>query len=114
MTAHYFPGYTLLLRYTMLTLMSSSSMRISLIHHPLLQLGRLRTGTKSDLLHCLQDAISVNSDLLCPTVQVSILDGTAIVKMLQPGTAKTFNDHATTVFIPYIISQLQNTVRLDI
>ena len=75
-------------------------------------MGRLRTGTKSDLLQCLQDATSVNSNLSCPIVQVSIFDGAAIVNMLQPGTAKTFNDYATTVFIPYIISQLQNTDRL--
>ena len=34
--------------------------------------------------------------------------------MLQPGTAKTFNDYAITVFIPYTICQLQNIVRLDI
>ena len=34
--------------------------------------------------------------------------------MLQSGTAKTFKDYTTNVFIPYITSQLQNLVRLDI
>jgi hypothetical protein len=34
--------------------------------------------------------------------------------MLQPGTAKTFQDHATEVFLPYISSQLQHVVRPDI
>ena len=51
------------------------------------QLGGLRTVTKSDLLHCLEGTTSVNSNLSCPAVQVSILDGAAIVNMLQPGTA---------------------------
>ena len=80
--------------------------------HPpsLSQLGRLRIGTKSDLLRCLDDAAVVNENLLYPTVQMSILDGAAIVK---PGTAKTFDDYAKGVYIPYITSQLQNVVRLD-
>ena len=51
---------------------------------------------------------------LHPAVEVSIFDGAALVNMLQPGTAKTFKDYATNVFIPYITSQLQNLVRLDI
>ena len=45
---------------------------------------------------------------------MSILDGAAMVNMLQAGTAKTFDHYATSVFIPYITSQLQNIVRLDI
>ena len=69
---------------------------------------------KSDLLRCLEDVAVVNENLLYPTVQVSILDSAAIVNMLKPGTAKTFDDYAKGVFIPYITSQLQNVVRLDI
>ncbi len=48
------------------------------------------------------------------TVQVIILDGAAIINMLRPGTAKTFQDYATDVFVPYIKSQLQHVTRLDI
>jgi len=47
-------------------------------------------------------------------MQVTILDGAAIVNMLQPGAAKTFQDYATDVFVPYITSQLQHVTRLDI
>ena len=64
------------------------------------QLGGLRIGTKSDLLHCLEESNLVHSNFSHPTVQVSILDGAAIVNMLQPGTAKTFDDYATNVFMP--------------
>jgi len=50
----------------------------------------LRTGTKSDLLECLQDLTPVKENISSPTVQVTILDGAVIVNMLQPGDAKTF------------------------
>ena len=72
----------------------------------LAQLGGLRTGTKSDLLYCLEESNLVNSNFSHPTVQISILDGAAIVNMLQPGTTKTFDDYATNVFMPYIELQL--------
>jgi hypothetical protein len=78
------------------------------------QMGALRTGTKSDLLSCLQDL--VNESISSPTVQVTctILDGAAIVNMLRPGTAKTFQEYATNVFLPYVMTQLQHVTRLDI
>ncbi len=77
-------------------------------------MGVLRTGTKSDLLRCLQDLTPVKENVSNLTVQVTILDGAAIVNMLRPGTAKTFQDYATDVFVPYITSQLQHVTRLDI
>ena len=48
------------------------------------------------ILHCLQYAVQIPG--------VIILDGDAIVNMLRPATAKTFNDCATQVFLPYIES----------
>ena len=78
------------------------------------QMGVMRTGTKSDLLHCLEDLTSARENATSPTVQVSILDGAAIVNMLRPGTAKTFQDYAMDVYVPYITAQLQYVVRLDI
>ena len=61
------------------------------------QVGMLRGGTKSDLLSCLQDLAPVN--VHSPTgVTCTILDGAAIVNMLKPGNAKTFQDYATDVF----------------
>ena len=58
--------------------MNFSSMRI---RHTL-------TGIKSDLVSCLEEL--VNS-----------LDGSVIVNMLRPGSAKTFSDYASQVFLPY-------------
>ena len=79
-------------------------------------MGILRTGTKSDLLTCLQDLSPVNENASSPIVQVTctILDDAAIVNMLQPGSAKTFQDYTTNVFLPYVTSQLQYVSRLDI
>jgi hypothetical protein len=47
-------------------------------------MGVLRTGTKSDLLSCLQDLTPVNENASSCTVQVTILDGAAIANMLRP------------------------------
>ena len=66
----------------MVTLMSFSSMKIS-CPPALSQMGVLRSGTKSDLLKCLQDLVPVSESV---TVQVTctILDGAAIINMLRP------------------------------
>ncbi len=78
------------------------------------QLGKLRTGTKSDLVGCLEDLVPNQEDAPNPAVQVSILDGVTIVNMLLPGAAKTFSDYAKYVFSPYITSQLQHVNRVDV
>ena len=49
-----------------------------------------------------------------PTVDAVILDGAAIVNMLKPGTAKTFSDYASQVFLPYITTQLHSAQRVDV
>lgn len=78
------------------------------------QLGKLRTGVKSDLVGCLEELIPSQQNAPNPSVQVAILDGAAIVNMLQPGAAKTFLEYAQSVFSPYILSQLRQVERLDI
>ncbi|KAJ8027927.1 hypothetical protein HOLleu_30024 [Holothuria leucospilota] len=77
-------------------------------------MGGLRTGTKSDLMPCLENLVPVKEDLSTPRVQVNILDGAGIINMLRPGTAKTFQGYATDVFVPHVTSQLQHVDRLDI
>ncbi|CAC5388313.1 unnamed protein product [Mytilus coruscus] len=57
------------------------------------QNGKMRLGTKSDLL---------------------IIDGAAIVKMLKPSISRTFDDYADLVFCPYIKKQLETVTRVDI
>ena len=73
-------------------------------------IGKLRTGTKSDLLGCLEDREFTQHT----RVQVTIIDGAAIVNMLRPGAARKFSDYANQVFIPYILSQLQHVNRVDV
>jgi len=78
------------------------------------QMGKLRTGTKSDLVGCLEDLVPTQDLSPTPVVQVVLLDGAAIVNMLRPGSANTFSDYATQVFLSYITSQLQHMNRLDV
>ena len=88
-------------------------------------MGKLRLGTKSDIVSCLErladnsiDNVPCNAEscgpLDSPAVDVVILDGAAIVNMLKPGTAKTYSDYASQIFLPYITMQLQNVQRLDV
>jgi len=41
-----------------------------------------------------------------PIVDVKLLDGAAVVHMLNPGTVKTFQEYVDTVFLPYEFIQL--------
>ena len=45
-------------------------------------------------------------------VDVVILDGAAMVHFLQPGQARSFDDYAVNVFLPYILGQ--EAQRVDI
>ena len=74
--------------------------------------GKIRPSAKSDLLHCLE--LCEKQLLQAPKVDAIILDGAAVVHMLHPGTARTFQDYADTVFGSYILSQLQSANRVDI
>ena len=53
--------------------------------------GRLHLGTKSVLLECLESIFEAKSK--APSVTNVLLDGVAIVHMLKPGAAKTFEEH---------------------
>jgi len=43
-----------------------------------------------------------------------VLDGAAIVHLLPTTGINTFNDYASSVFIPYIKKQLESSVRIDV
>ena len=49
-----------------------------------------------------------------PAVEAKMLDGAAIVQMLAPKLATTFEDYVDNVFLPYILKQLENTERVDV
>jgi hypothetical protein len=88
-------------------------------------MGKLRLGTKSDIVSCLEELIPKSTDDVMPDIQSSpslgvpavdavILDGAVIVNMLKPGTARTFAEYATQIFLPYITTQLKHVLRVDL
>ena len=76
--------------------------------------GRIRLGTKSDLLHCIERvSASVSGDVF-PDVTAHIIDGATIVNMRKPKVAKTFGEYLDMDLMPYFISRLEHVSRLDI
>ena len=67
--------------------------------------GELRTGTKSEILPCLEKCVQL-SIVDTPEVDNIIFDGPAIVHLLKPSGSKTFGDYADKVFIPFITRQM--------
>ncbi len=64
----------------------------------------IRDGDKAELLHCLEELISLEKSIPNPSVEVLILNGAAIVNILKPVNSKTFQDYANNVFLPYSVS----------
>ena len=61
--------------------------------------GKIRPSSKSDLLHYLE--LHEKQLLQAPNVDAIFLDGAAVVHMLHPGTARTFQGYADMVFSSY-------------
>lgn len=76
------------------------------------QFGKLRSGSKSDLLSCLEKVSPSRAEI--PSVDALLLDGAAIVNILKPGPSKTFEEYSHIIFLPYVRSQLQNVCRIDV
>ncbi|XP_041473700.1 uncharacterized protein LOC121422610 [Lytechinus variegatus] len=74
--------------------------------------GKLHLGTKADLLQCLK--ANQPETTSAPKVDVIIIDGAAVVQMLNPTSAKTFKEYSSAVFGAYISDQLERVDRLDI
>ena len=74
--------------------------------------GGLHLGTKADLLQCL--ALEEKQSVNAPIVDLKLYDGAEIVQMLNPGTAKTFQEYADNVFSSYVASQLEAAQRVDL
>ena len=49
-----------------------------------------------------------------PAVDAVKLDGAVIVNMLKPGTASTFSDYASHIFLPYMTRQLEHVNGVDV
>ena len=63
-------------------------------------------------MKCLEKVFAATAE--SPEVDVAILDGAVVVQMASPGAAKTFQDYADKVFMPYIMKQLQPVQRVDV
>ncbi len=74
--------------------------------------GMLRLpGTKSDLLHCLDQCTKTEPP---STYDCKVLDGAVIVHCLPTFNVSTFNMYADEVFVPHLERHLQDTKRLDV
>ena len=76
------------------------------------QSGSLFAGTKSDLLDCLP--VNKSCELTHAACAATILDGAVLVQMLRPDNARTFYDYRLNVFVPYLLSVLSKTERVDV
>ena len=76
------------------------------------QLGKLRLGTKSDLVEWLEKLCTSCGE--APPVDVIILVGAAIINLLKPIGVKTFQEYSTLVFLPYVKSLLRNVIIWDV
>ena len=74
--------------------------------------GNLQFGSQADIMPCLE--VETAEPEASPLVDAKMLDGAAVVQMLNPGTAKTFLDYVEQVFLSYVSAQLKNTTRVDI
>ncbi|KAG1688828.1 Hepatic leukemia factor [Nymphon striatum] len=72
--------------------------------------GKLRSGTKSDLMNCLVDTVAEPPTLF----EVKVLDSAAVVHMLSVNAVGTFIEYANSVFLPHVVKQLENCQRIDV
>ena len=73
--------------------------------------GKLRSGTKSDVLQCLTIPKLTPSD----DVTVKVLDGPAVVHMVRPTYGTNYQQDVVRHFMPFITNSLTtSTSRLDI
>lgn len=77
--------------------------------------GKMRKGTKSQLISCLLKFQTDDSPAHAPVVDAKVLDGAAIVHVLAPGLESvTFGDYVHQKFLPFIKKQSESVGRLDI
>ena len=74
--------------------------------------GTARSGTKLNLLTCLEEIHISTQDI--PVVDCVIHDGPAIVNILSPAGCATFQDYASKIFFPFVNRQLDKCSRVDI
>ena len=68
----------------------------------------------NNIADVLDDAVLVPVSVCTPEVDAKVLDGAAIVQMLSPKLAKTFQEYVDLIFLPYIKRQFETATRVDI
>ncbi len=76
--------------------------------------GNMRSGTKSDLVKCLESEVTEYQHDKDADATCIVMDGAVLVQMLKPGASKTFLDFSEKVFLPYLSRMLDKAVRLDL
>ena len=81
-------------------------------HSPFLsEGGKLRLGKKSDLLGVLTKNMQ---DEPAAALDVKVLDGAAVVHLLPITNVTTFDEYASDVFVPHLMTQLNTCTRVDV
>ena len=74
--------------------------------------GEMFHGTKSDLMHCLLDYVTTQTER--PVAPTGIIIDASFIQTLKPGTAKTVGEYIDNVIISYLRAQLLIYKRVDI
>ena len=72
--------------------------------------GGMYHGTKSEILECLPKPRHSNQW----STTAIVLDGAVIVQMKRPVNSVTFDDYASKIFLPYVLSWFEKHQRVDI
>ena len=76
--------------------------------------GKLRLGTKSQILDCFPGMPSHGKNSAAAKVSVVILDMPAVIHIVKPQKAKVFGEYLPTHLLPYMQSQINKyTTRID-
>ena len=89
-------------------------------NHPwppsLAEQNRPRSGNKSELVTCLEATVEQQTE--CPDVELRILDGAALVQVLDPKKARVkvniFGEYAKHVFLPFITKHLHEVSQVEV
>lgn len=76
--------------------------------------GVMRCTTKSDVIKCFVTGDETECPANGPDVEVKIIDATALVFSLLPGTPRTFGEYEETRFMPRVQTEASTVTRLDL
>ena len=69
---------------------------------------KMYSGSKSELLRCLEEDINITD--MIPSTDVAVIDGSLMVHLLKPEACKTFKEYADDIILPYLCTWLNTVV----